>query len=217
MVIERAYNPPYIVDLYYPGEQTRLLRERMEQTKGTLTVLVHPFYNEGDRPIYRSNRRLGYAEDRAALLGFHQNEQLPLVILEEANQVNRLLDRMTQEESTSVFVIPTEDTSPLPTRPFDTADHTNKLSSPWQSFAHFLRCAGVLSVILGGENLWAEQTSMAGCVGATGIALFGEGFDIVISTVTSPSYFPSPMYMKLSTYWKDRHRYLLTPSIGSKS
>lgn len=212
MVIERRMElDPLVVDLYYPTDTTCLLGEGIERTGGTLTVLVHPFYHENGHTW--SNRRPGYVEARDGLFKLHRNAQFPLVILEEATRVDRLLDLITEEQYVSVFVIPTEDESPLPTRPLDVIDYRNKLSFPWKSLAHFLRRAGVQRVVLGGENLWAELTAraaMAGCVGATGAELFHEGLKVVISPVTSPTFFPGPIHMKSPACLPDRNHYRLT-------
>lgn len=215
MVIEREIGlDPRVVDLYYPGEATRLLRQVIKRTGETLTILVHPFFHENNGRTW-NNRRNGYAQDRDNLFKLHRNEQLPLVILEEAHRVGALLDRLTRERYVSVFLIPTKDACPLPRRPLDVIDYKNTLPSSWESFAHFLRRAGVQKVVLGGENLWnlwAEQTviAMAGCVGITGAKLFHEGLEVVISPVTSPSFFPSPMHMESHTYLRDRNHYRLT-------
>lgn len=162
------------------------------ENKGTVRIMVHPYYIQQHSHIYKGIDTTPYQRFDMVENGFKKilktKSNTPVFLFESFNEIKRTEKKIIpilRKNQNKIFIVPTETDSPNPrlNKSYDTNLHG------WSVFIEKMENLGVKKIIIGGIFLdiitYEEEEWVTGCVGFT-IEKLKDNFEIQISNLAHP-------------------------------
>lgn len=170
-------------------EEKQILRKRIEVSKGTIRIVVHPYFMRTAEDYERERQRPGARIDiveKSFERMLAQKGDTPILLFEGYDQIPSTLQEIfsiLQNSGNELYILPTIPNDPTPV-------WLLKEKESWKKFVGMLKDLGVKKCIIGGIYFWHRQRAgdyahLNGCVGGT-IHQLKDYFEIQVSNLAHP-------------------------------
>jgi hypothetical protein len=178
------------------------LKVEIENSKGTIRLFVHPFFDfyNSIEPKYMGNLvNAKFVRQGMDKILHSSKTRLPVLIMEEEPFVDTTLETLRQTNpENSVYVVPTEEEMSVPIampykQPQDSEGMEQNYYENWRVFIAQLSLLGVKKILVGGSFFWADNKGGigvgkgSGCMGSAIKQLRNsKDFEVIISHFSNP-------------------------------